>query len=72
MVRQWEYLFANVYDHGPLEVRPDQPLDRNRWLDEQLKRLNDLGAAGWEVVTFLGHPHSEGTLLLKREKSVKG
>ena len=69
---QREYLFANIYDQGPLEVGPGQSLDRNRWLTEQLKRLNDLGATGWEVVTFLGHPHSEGTMLLKRQRVAKG
>ncbi len=71
-MKQWEYQFANMYDHGPLEVGPGQPIDRNRWLTEQLKLLNDLGGAGWEVVAFMGHPHSEGTILLKREKTIKG
>lgn len=69
---QWEYLFANIYDLGPLEVGPGHSLDRNRWLTEQLKRLNDLGATGWEVVAFLGYPHSEGTMLLKRQRAEKG
>lgn len=70
---QWEYRFGNILESGPTEVSPDKPLDRNRWLAEQLQVLNDLGATGWEVVEILGPPnYSNGTVLLKRECRSEG
>lgn len=71
-MKQWEYKFGNLYHLGPLEVGQDKPLDRNRWLTEQLNNLNDLGAAGWEVVSILGSPYEPGTVLLKRERRSEG
>ena len=49
-MKQWEYHIIVV----------------NITKEEDLTRLNHLGAAGWEVVTFLGPPY--GTVLLKRER----
>lgn len=72
-MKQWEYKFDNLYDHRTIEISPDKPIDKNRWYEETIKHLNDLGAQGWEVVAILSPPHySEGTILLKRETLQRG
>lgn len=43
-MQQWEYKFDDIHERGPLEVGPEDLLDRERWYTEQLKKLNDLGA----------------------------
>lgn len=73
-MQQWEYKFENIHKQGPLEVGPDNPLSRDRWYAEQLQKLNDLGAAGWELICVLDSPlgYKRGDMILKRPKAQSG
>jgi len=61
---QWEYRLENFMDGRPIEISKEKPLDHQRLLD----LVNDLGAAGWEMVAFLPPAYGE-KVVFKRQKN---
>ena len=75
-MRQWEYIFKDIYEI-PREFSQERMPSRDTWLEDQLKALNDMGGAGWEFVTLMSSPNDKtiyppGTALFRREKQSRG
>ncbi len=62
----WEYKFINIFQPEKVEITPEKMPSMDMFMDMQIKRLNDLGAGGWEFSALLPAPYPPGTALLKR------